>query len=87
MIATRDFTFTKVPMSPLFFTWLSCIQVFLALLGAGAAYVQNDVLLGVNSDKISAFEGQMTSWRVDNTQQSKLTTKMFPVIILSTFLH
>lgn len=59
-------------MSPLFVTWLGCVQVILALLGAGAAYIQNDVLLGVNSDKISAFEGQMTSWGVKNRQQSKL---------------
>lgn len=73
MIANRDFTFSKVPMPPLFFTWLSRIQVILALLGAGAAHIQNDVLLGVNSDKISAFEGQMASWRVDNPQKSKLT--------------
>lgn len=78
-IVSRDFTFTKVAMPPLFFTWLSCIQVILTLLGAGAAYIQNDVLLGVNSDKISAFKGQMTSWGVENIQQ---ITKMIP-----TFLH
>lgn len=74
-IVTTDFTFTEVAMSPLFFTWLSCIQVIVALLGAGAAYIQNDVFLGVNSDKIPAFKGQMTSWGVDNRQQSKLTNE------------
>lgn len=72
-IVTRDFTFTEVVISPLFFTGLSCIQVILALLGAGAAHIQNDVLLGIDSDKISAFECQMTSWGVDNRQQSNVS--------------
>ena len=66
-IVIKDFTFMKVATSPLFFTWLSWVQVLLTLLGAGAAYIQNNVLLGVNSDKISAFKGQMTSWGVDKT--------------------
>lgn len=60
-VITRDFTFPKVAAPPLFFIWLSCIQVVLALLGAGATHIQNDVLLGVNPDEISALKGQMTS--------------------------
>lgn len=83
-VITRDFTFPEVAVTPLFFIWLSCIQVVLALLGAGATHVQNDVLLGVHPDKISALKGQMTSWEVDRWKAAY--SKIGMLLILLKFL-
>ena len=48
---------------------LSWSYFFLTLLGAGAAYIQNNVFLGVNSDKVSTLKGQMARWKRTTTRE------------------
>lgn len=51
---------TTLPTSPRLLILLRrCKDFVFTLLSAGAAYIQNDVLLGVDADKISAFKGQV----------------------------
>lgn len=49
--------------SPQLLMALSGSYVLFTLLTAGAAYIQDDVFLGVNSDKVSALKGQVARWK------------------------
>lgn len=51
--------------SPQLLIALSCGYVVFTLLTAGAAHIQNNVFLGVNSDKVSALKGQVARWKIN----------------------
>lgn len=52
-------TSTMLSTSPQLLIALRCRHIVFTLLSAGAAYIQNNVFLGVNSDKVSALKGQV----------------------------
>lgn len=51
--------------SPQLVNALNCRNILFTLLTAGAAYIQNNVFLGVNSDKVSALKGQVARWKMN----------------------
>ena len=57
------FILTMLTASTQLLSPLSWSYFFLTLLGAGAAYIQNNVFLGVNSDKVATLKGQMARWK------------------------
>lgn len=55
-------TSAMLATSHLLYFALRCRFVLFTLLSAGAAYIQNNVFLGVDSDKISALKCQVARW-------------------------
>ena len=56
MYSRWNLTFTILATSTQLLIVLWSRYVVFALLSAGATYIQNDVFLGINSDKISALK-------------------------------
>lgn len=70
-----SFTFSKQAISPRLLILLLSRDVLLTLFSAGAAHIQDNVFLRVDSDKVTALEGQVTSWKVRIKKKPKTNKK------------
>lgn len=66
---------TMLSTSPQFLTAQSYRYFVFTLLAAGAAYIQNNVFLGVNSDKVSTLKGQVARWKKHTQKKQKTKRK------------
>lgn len=64
-------TSTTLATSPWLLTALSSSRyIVFTLLGAGAAYIQNNVFLGVDSDEVSTLERQVARYKMKVQERS-----------------